>query len=114
MRVPWIPLVMFVLGVSSSLFAQETPALMPLPQKVQRGAGKFLINNNFKIALRGREDMRVKRATERFQATLSQITGIPLPAPEDRVLPPKFIINWTTSGEKVQKLGEDESYRLEI
>jgi hexosaminidase len=105
---------MFVLGLSSFLSAQETRSLMPLPQKVQTGAGKFLVNNNFRVALRGREDMRVKHAAERFQAALSRITGIPLPPASDRMISANFVINWSSNGEKIQKLGEDESYRLEV
>ena len=89
------------------------PALMPLPQKVQSGTGRFLINNHFKVALRGREDMRVKHAAERFQVSLARITGIPLPPVSDSSAA-NFIIQWTASGEKIQKLGEDESYRLEV
>lgn len=116
MKIPWIPLVLLVITFSrcSSAAAQESLSLMPLPQKIQMGAGRFLVNNNFKVALRGNEDMRVKHAAERFQAALSQITGIPLPPASDRVLTPNFIVNWTTNGEKVQKLGEDESFRLEV
>ena len=88
-------------------------ALLPLPQKIQSGAGRFLINSNFRVALRGPEDMRMKHAAKRFQSALSRITGIPLAA-NDRTIVPRFIINWHTNGEKTQRLGEDESYRLEV
>ena len=107
---------MLPMGLPAPALAQgdADPALMPSPQKIQMGTGKFLINSNLKIALRGLEDMRVKHAAERFQAALSRITGIPLPPNNDHVIVPNFIVNWTTSGEKIQKLGEDESYRLEV
>jgi hexosaminidase len=116
MKIPWFLLMPLVLGfsLSSSAYAQESAALMPLPQKVQIGTGKFLINNNFKLALRGTEDVRVKHGAERFQSALSRMTGIPLPPANDRAIAANFIINWTANGEKVQKLGEDESYRLEV
>ncbi|HET9364911.1 MAG TPA: family 20 glycosylhydrolase [Candidatus Angelobacter sp.] len=87
---------------------------MPLPQKIQPGAGRFLINNNFSVALQGPEDMQVKHAAKRFQAALSHITGIPLVAANDGAIASNFIIHWRTKGEKTQKLGEDESYRLEV
>jgi len=107
---------MVVLASVATIQAQDNtaPALMPMPAKVQMGAGKFLVNSDFKVALRGREDIRVKRAAERFQASLSRITGIPLPGSKDRVIEANFVINWAGDGEKVQKLGEDESYRLEV
>src|ERR1051326_4510408 len=107
-------LLVLAIGLSSFASAQTSAALMPLPQKVTIGAGRFLINQNFKVALRGPDDARVKRGAERFQASLAQITGIPLPLRSDRKTAPTFIISWTTDGEKIQKLGEDESYRLEV
>jgi hexosaminidase len=115
MTLPRILLLLLVLisGLSSFVSAQERPALMPVPAKLQMGTGRFLVNTNFKIELRGNET-RVKHAVERFQASLAKITGIPLPTPDDRRTAANFIISWTASGEKVQRLGEEESYRLEI
>ena len=116
MKIPWPLLLVLVLnaGLGSSAFAQESPSLMPLPAKLQIGTGKFLVGTNFKVALRGVEDARVKRGAERFQAALSRITGIPLPPSNDRVIAPNFIVTWTANAEKIQRLDEDESYRLEV
>jgi hexosaminidase len=116
MKIQWFLLLVLVLNasLSSSGFAQETPLLMPLPQKLQMSAGRFLINSNFKVALQGIQDTRVQRAAERFETTLSRITGIPLSTANDRAIAANFTASWTANGEKVDKLGEDESYRLEI
>ena len=115
MKIPTsLMLLLLGVGLISSVAAQEVLSLMPLPAKVEPRSGKFLINNNFKIALRGPEEPRVKHGAERFQASLSRITGIPLPAPADREIAPTFTITWNANGDKVQKLGEDESYRLEV
>src|SRR5262252_168777 len=107
MKLVFSPLVllMLCLGLRSFAAAQVNLPLMPLPQKVSMGSGRFLISNNFKVALQGRDDGRVKRGAERFQSALSRITGIPLP-PSDREIKPNFTITWNESGEKVQKLGE--------
>jgi hexosaminidase len=111
-----LTLLMTVLASIAPAQAQDktAPPLMPMPAKVRMGAGKFLINPDFKVALRGHEDIRVKRAAERFQASLTRITGIPLPGSKERVIEANFVINWTSDGAKVQWLGEDESYRLEV
>src|SRR5262249_11781717 len=37
----------------------------------------------------------------------------PLPPAGDHEIAPNFIISWNANGEKIQKLGEDESYRLD-
>lgn len=108
-------LVLTVLGLVAGAQAQQTEdlVLMPLPAKTELGTGKFLINNNFRIALQRPDDMRVKHAAKRFQAALSRITGIPLAA-NDHAIAPNFIIHWRANREKTQRLGEDESYRLEV
>src|SRR5581483_10432559 len=107
---------MFLLSWRAPALCQggAAPALMPLPQKIQPGAGRFLINNNFRVALQGPDDMRVKHAAKRFQSSLSRITGIPLGVTNNRAIAPNFIIHWRAKGEKPQRLGEDESYRLEV
>lgn len=118
MKTFWIfPLLLILaLGMNFFAFAQENSGLplMPMPAKLRMGAGKFLVNKDFKIALRGPEDSRMKRAAERFRAGLSRITGIPLPSSLEGGPEANFIIRWTGAGEKIQKPGEDESYRLEV
>ena len=52
--------------------------LMPLPAQVKPGAGEFLINNGFGIALEGYQEPRLERAKQRFLNILSRETGIPL------------------------------------
>src|SRR5262249_183010 len=57
----------------------------------------------------GAADARVKHAAERFLANLARRTNL---GPADG--PATFVIACTNGGEKVQVLGEDESYRLEV
>jgi len=86
--------------------------LMPLPAKAQAGTGQFAVNPAFKIVLHECDDARIKRASERFLKNLSRQTGIPLNGDSDAVA--NFVIECRGQGASVQKLGEDESYRLEV
>src|SRR5262249_25309652 len=107
MRILLLLIACLVLLSSSSIHAQEItlPALMPLPAKIQPGNGRFMVNADFKLVLRGHEEPRVKRAADRFINNLSRLTGIPWPAGNDRPGASNFIVNWTNEGEKIQKLG---------
>lgn len=115
MRLLFILLLNGVIATSIAQAQQPlTPSLMPWPAGMQASDGRFRVNSSFKIDLHGPDDSRMKRAAERFQARLSRITGIPLPSPGESTAAPNFIVSWKGKGEKVQKLGEDESYRLEV
>jgi len=100
--------------LSSVANGQEVASLplMPVPAKVQRGTGQFAVNPSFAIALRGCDDARAKRASERFLRNLSRRTGIPLSGGKDGAA--NFTIECKSQGASFQKLGEDESYRLEV
>jgi hexosaminidase len=86
---------------------------MPLPVSVQMGSGSFPIDQSLHITIKGDCDSRVPRAVARFFHNLSSRTGIPLRNPADNG-GASFTVSCATSGEKVQTLGEDESYRLQI
>jgi hexosaminidase len=85
--------------------------LMPWPAKVQPGQGRFMIDKPFTIIVNGAVDSRVRNAVERFRANLSRRTGILLPGGDGSA---SFTIHCTGEGQKVQQVGEDESYRLEV
>jgi hexosaminidase len=86
---------------------------MPLPAQIQRGAGSFLVDGSFGVALEGYTEPRLDRARQRFLKTLTRETGIPLwrTAVQNK---PHFFIKTTGPGQPVQQLGEDESYHLQI
>jgi hexosaminidase len=88
-------------------------ALMPIPAQVVEGEGQFSIDGGFSVGLEGYKDARLVAAKERFLATLKRETGIPfkLDAQPDQE---KFVIHTTAASDPVQRLGEDESYHLEI
>jgi hexosaminidase len=87
--------------------------LMPLPAQVKPGAGEFLINNGFGIALEGYQEPRLERAKQRFLNILSRETGIPLWR-EAALNKPQFFIKTTGPSAPVQQVEENEQYHLQI
>jgi len=83
-----------------------------MPAKVQTGAGKFLIDKSFAIAVRGPAESRLEQAVERFRASVVRRTGILGQLDTDGL--GNFVITCAGQGEKIQRLAEDESYHLEV
>ena len=101
-----------VLAWPISAQEMQKMSLMPLPANVSAGEGRFAVDKAFIVQLRGHYDDRVKRAADRFRDHLAHRTGIPINAVGESA--GSFIITCSSPGEKVQKLGEDESYRLSV
>src|SRR5579864_1517944 len=102
--------------VSLPLLAQQDASnilpLMPTPARVQSGEGRFVIDQFFAVELRGHADSRVRRVTDRFLTNLSSRANIRFGTVADSRA--NFIITCSSEGEGIQKLGEDESYRLQV
>ncbi len=94
--------------------AQAAPLpLMPLPSHIDLGDGQFVVDGNLSVVLEGYTESRLMLARERFLATLSRETGIPInPGLQNR--PANFTIKTTGASKPVQELGEDESYHLKV
>jgi len=91
------------------------PSLMPLPAQIQMGSGQLPIDRSFTVAIIGHKELRLQRAVEIFLADLRQQTGmtqidLKLVASSNGNL----IVRCEGESEKVQALGEDESYELTI
>jgi len=95
--------------------AQSRPPwnLMPAPSKLEAGAGPWIVQQGLTISLSGADDPRVGGAARRFVDHLSRATGIPLQYLNARDKA-TIAIQCERTGEKVQKLGEDESYKLDV
>lgn len=93
----------------------ETPSLplMPMPSHVIRGEGHLKIDGTFTVGLEGYKDGRLGLARKRFIQTLSRETGIPYHADEISNTP-TLVVKTAGGSEEIEKLGEDESYRLEV
>jgi hexosaminidase len=99
----------------SILYAQPAGQLplMPMPQHVVPGEGQLKIDNTFNASLEGYKDSRLDSARKRFIDTLSKETGIPL-HDEAGSGSPTLVIKTNAAGDSIQRLGEDESYHLEV
>jgi hexosaminidase len=98
------------------LHAQDLP-LMPWPAKAERTVGELTIEPGFRLALSGAgaSDPRVKRAAQRALYRLFRETGAPVSqeiADEASKATLTIVVERKTGG--IQKLGDDESYRLTI
>lgn len=105
-------LLLFLLS-PAALFAAD-PNLMPWPAKFTKGQGSLAIDGNFHISFTGNFDPRVQSAAARLIHQIAIQTGIPLFETWRDPGHSKLVIHCDSGGEAVQKLGEDESYRLEI
>ena len=99
--------------LSSTGTAQSN--LMPQPARVTPGQGKLKIDSSFRIALGGYREPRLEHAAQRLIRHLERTTGLILPA-ELAADSSQATLEVVTSGASapVQKLGEDESYELEV
>jgi hexosaminidase len=96
------------LGVAEN---QSQLNLMPMPSRVQMGVGQMGIDRSFSVAVSGIHDSSLDREVQRFVAQLSGQTGIPF---RPNVSAPKLQIHAEHKREDIQRLGEDESYELNV
>ena len=101
-----------LLGAAAWLPAQ--PNLMPWPAKISMGDGGLAIDQNFNTSFIGTPDSRVQAAAGRLIRQLALQTGLPLTEGFRDPTHARLIIRCDSAGESIQKLGEDESYRLEV
>jgi hexosaminidase len=113
-----ILLALNTLLVFVSIASAEPPQLpikvMPWPSSVQPGTGRLVIDRSFSLAVTGPKDPVLEHGTQRFLDQLSRETGIPLLNRSTRSNHSTLQIHADHASEKVQKLGEDESYDLVI
>ena len=91
-----------------------TLSLMPMPQHISKGEGQLKIDGNFTVGLDGYKDARLESARKRFLNTLSRETGIPY---HDEVTVARlrgFDEKLRRPIDAALKLGENESYHLEV
>ncbi|HWC17396.1 MAG TPA: family 20 glycosylhydrolase [Terriglobales bacterium] len=88
--------------------------LMPVPAKMQPGSGQWIVQQGFTISVSGTDDARSLGAAQRFVEHLSRATGIPLKYQLGEGEKATIAIHCEHPGEKIQKLGEDESYILDV
>lgn len=92
----------------------QTPSLsiMPLPAHALRASGAFVVDGSLGVAMDGYTEPRMIRARERFLERLSRETGIPLSDGAGNKA--NIFIKTVGAAAAVQRLGEDESYHLNV
>lgn len=95
-------------------FAESQPqlALMPMPSSVEIGSGQLAVDRTFSVSITGFHDASLDRGVQTFLRQLSRQIGVPFwPKPGTA---PALVIHADHGRERVQKLGEDESYELDV
>ncbi len=103
-----------LLGGRSAAVA-ATPAMMPMPAKIETAAGRLAIDGGFTAATGGITDARLDAALKRLVARVARQTGIPMglgstPDPTH----PALRVECAAAGSAYPTLGEDESYTLDV
>jgi hexosaminidase len=80
-------------------------ALMPLPSKMTRGAGRLAVDSRFSVTNSGCPEAAIAR----FQARIARQTGIPLTGAGRG-----FVVTCQAPAPDWPTLGEDESYTLNV
>jgi hexosaminidase len=112
-RLPLLACIASVLAAAGVSQQSDSHGLMPLPAHMTDGQGQLLIDGGFNVAIAGTDDTRVRGAKVRFMAMLGKETGIPFGVgPADPTA--SLTISAAGPSDKVGKVGEDESYHLEI
>jgi hexosaminidase len=96
---------------SSPLAIMFAVTLMPAPLHLVMGNGELLVSKNFGVSLPAGSDPRISSASARFIQHLSKQTGIVIAQNSQT---PHLTIQCASSGQAVQELGEDESYKLVV
>jgi len=108
-------LLTFTIAVSGlAARAAEPPALMPMPLKLEAGAGALEIDQRFTIAAT-LADPRLESALNRLVARLSRQTGMAIPRGKPAAGARATLrVECTARGALYPTLGEDESYQLAV
>jgi hexosaminidase len=108
-----MPKAPILLMLPMAMFAHN---LMPVPAKLQPGAGRMRIDRNFAfVQLNGYREPRLEAAAARLVEQMSRKTGIPM-APGIGVHAPAapLVVYCDHASSTVQSTQEDESYRLTV
>ena len=107
---------MFVLSsaAQTSANAPNELNLMPMPAQLERGQGQMPITQAFTVQFTGYKEPRLERAADRFMQRLFKQTGIPFIYGTADPAKPGLTVKTGGPSAPIQKVGEDESYVLEV
>lgn len=95
----------------SSLAAQTSLPIIPQPAFAMQGTGSLSVDHGLQVVFEGYTEPRLERSRMRFLDIFSRETGIPT-VPSQISQQAKLIVTTCGPSAAVQRLGEDESYRL--
>lgn len=106
----------FAISTVAAQGSADQLSLMPMPKSLNLTAEKFRLSDSFKVAIVGPAHPRLYTGATRFLRRLAGRTGFFLPqdflTPGNQPQAAELLIRCRRSGEV--KLGEDESYTLDI
>src|ERR1700751_1597170 len=102
-------------SLTSAAFTQVQPQLHVIPMRasVQMGSGQLTIDRTFTVSVQGTHDDMVDRAVDRFKDQLNRRTALLLQKPVDPAHT-TLTVHADHGSQKVQKVGDDESYHLVV
>jgi hexosaminidase len=107
-------LMLTLLGSAEAAPAAISP-VMPLPVKMEGGAGRLAIDGSFTVLATSYSDVRLESAMRRLAQRVSRQTGIPMlgnkPADPSRAT---LRVECAGRGSDYPSLEEDESYQLDV
>ena len=103
------------LPVFSQMNSQQSqPHLMPVPANVKYQSGHMPIDSTFSVASDAKADPRIAAAVERMVRRLEGRTVITIPNELKSDTSAKLLIHCKTVSPDLPKLGQDESYTLQV
>ena len=100
---------------ASTLRAQSTRTLIPVPAALEWRSGRLALDTTFTVAVRGFADARLRRAVDRTLRRLEGRTGLTFsrpPAADSTTA--TLVVHADGPGMAVQGIAEDESYMLAV
>lgn len=88
--------------------------LMPVPASVSWKTGRLPVTKTFSVAVKGQTDERLKKYIFRVMRRLEGRTVLELPREIANDASAAMLIETRSTGNAIPKLGDDESYDLEI
>src|SRR6266852_9696520 len=114
MRIQLIGSAALLLAYHAVAQPQNGLNLMPMPTSVQPGMGRLAVDQSFSVAITGLKDATLERGMHSFVGELSRQTGMLLKQNAVDSPRPTLLIHAVHGRERVQRLGEDESYKLVV
>jgi hexosaminidase len=100
---------------SSTMPTKSSTSLMPVPAVMRMNPGALRLDSSFTIGISGHSDARLEHAVQRLQGRIEGRTGVELPrGVAGNGNAPTLGIECGSGGSEYPKLGDDESYSLEI